>query len=102
MNRIEAAISRTRTQAQERLSSGQTTEAQIKLLHSELDMEIGEFCRFQDLKSLAFAEGKLSLEEANTIYSFLGESPDHFNSQAVEVKSVLTMVFHELLKKTIQ
>jgi len=44
-------------------------------------------------------EGQLTLDEAQSVYSLLGETPDHFNRQPVEVKSVLTQIFGELLQK---
>ena len=63
-----------------------------------LDMDVEEFCKFQDLKSLAVASGKLTLEEGQTVYGYLGNTPDVFNKQHVEVKAVLTGLFSELLQ----
>jgi hypothetical protein len=60
-------------------------------------MELGEYAKFQELKSHAFAMGKLTQEEAQTIYGLLGETPAHFNRQSIEVKVVLTQIFKELL-----
>lgn len=73
------------------------TGEQKKKLSEQLNMELSEYVRFQELKSLAFAEGRLSLEEANIIYGFLGDIPTTFNSQPVEVKIALTVVFKNLL-----
>lgn len=99
MNRVTAAIQRTKARLEQRLASGETTPEQAKDLHKRLDMDAGEYCRFQELKSLAMLEGRLSLDEAQTIYGFLGETTEHFNEQPVEVKSVLTMIFGELLER---
>jgi hypothetical protein len=63
-------------------------------------MDISEYVKFQELKSLFCANGLLSLEEAQTIYGYLGNSVEHFNSQNVIVKSVLTKLFAEMLQKT--
>lgn len=101
MNRVTAAIEKTKLRLEHRIQEGLTTPQKVQELHRELDMEPGEFCRFQELKSLAFAEGKLTLEEANTVYELLGETPDHFNKQHVAAKSVLTQIFGELLERRI-
>lgn len=101
VNRVEAAINRTIMQVQERLKNGLVTKEKIESLHKSLDMPLDEYCKFQEMKSLAFASGKLSIAEANLIYHYLGTLPDHFNSQSVEVKSVLTKIFAELLEQRI-
>jgi hypothetical protein len=71
-------------------------------LSGQLDMEFLEYVRFQELKSLAFAQGDLTLEDANLVYYHLGNTVDHFNSQPVHVKLVLTMLFARLLKKQME
>jgi len=81
----------------QRISSGQTTQADIDRLHESLDLDLGDYCRFQERKSLAFASGVMTLPEAQLLYRYLGNTPDHFNRQPVEVKTVLTQVFAELL-----
>jgi hypothetical protein len=98
MNRIENGIARCKAKLAERLESGIITKSDVATLHKQLDMEVGEYVRFQELKSIASVEGKLSLDEAQTVYGFLGNTPDHFNRQPVEVKVVLTEVFAKLLK----
>ena len=99
MNRIETAIAKTRQTITDRLAAGLTTPEKVASLHKTLDMGLEEYCKFQEIKSLAVAEGKLTLEEGQQIYMFLGETPEHFNKQSVEVKSVLTRIFMELLQK---
>lgn len=101
MNRVAAAIEMHRTRLESRLSEGLTTAEQVQRLHRELDMEPAEFCRFQNLKSIAAFEGTLTQDEAQTIYALLGETPEHFNGQSVEAKSVLTMIFGELLERSV-
>lgn len=96
-NRITAAIGRTETRIADRLASGQVTQATLDDLHKKNDMALDEYCKFQELKSLAFAQGKITLDEANTLYGFLGEMPETFNSQPLAVKVVLTQFFVELL-----
>lgn len=98
MNRIESGIARARARLDERLAAGDITENDVGTLHKQLDMELGEFVLFQERKSLAVAEGRLSVDEGTTVYNLLGNTPEHFNRQPVEVKVVLTEVFAKLLK----
>jgi len=65
-------------------------------LNRALSLSMEEYCLFQDKKSLAQANGKLNHEEAQTIYSLLGDGPAHFNDQSLAIKATLTKVFHEL------
>lgn len=102
MNRVTTAIGNSRARLEKRLTEGLTTPEKVQQLHHELDMQPGEYCRFQELKSHAQLEGTLTLEEAQTIYGFLGNTPEHFNRQPVEVKSVLTMIFGELLQRRVR
>ena len=97
MNRVEAAIQQTSEMITTRLADGLVDQTKIDNLHRTLNMEFLEFCRFQELKSLAVASGKLSLEEGMTIFGLLGETPEHFNRQSVAAKSVLTRIFAELM-----
>lgn len=97
-NRITQAIARTKQRITERLASGAVTQTKLDELNKTNDMAIDEFCKFQELKSLAFAQGKLTLEESQLVYNYLGGTPNHFNGQPLEVKVVLTQLFGELLK----
>lgn len=97
VNRVAAAISQLRERIPQRIAAGQTTQADIDKLHESLDLDLGDYCRFQERKSLAFASGVISLPEAQLIYQYLGNTPEQFNRQSVEVKTVLTQVFAELL-----
>ena len=99
MNRITIAIERMKLQIQERIASGITTAEKVKQSCKDLDISFEEYFLFQENKSLAQIHGLLSLEEALTIYNYLGGGgPDKFNSSPVEVKSVLTNVFSSLLQ----
>lgn len=77
------------------------SDGKLETLSRNLDMELVEYCRFQELKSAAVGT-QLTLDEAQTIYDFLGNVPDHFNRQPVEVKAVLTNVFFSLIKSHIK
>lgn len=102
MNRVTAAIAKAEARIQSRLAEGIITTEKVNELDRNLDMEAGEFCRFQDLKSHAMLEGRLTQEEAQTIYALLGNTPEHFNGQPVAAKSVLTQIFGELLASRIR
>lgn len=102
MNRVIAAIEKAKARIQSRLAEGLVTPERVQELDRGLDMEAGEFCRFQELKSHAMLEGRLTQDEAQTIYGLLGNTPEHFNRQSVEAKSVLTQIFAELLKRRVR
>lgn len=97
-NRIVDAVARMKAQIAERIRTGLTTQEKVDDTCKSLDMDLGEYVKFQELKSLAVAQGLITLEEGQTIYAYLGESLATFNGQPVEVKSVLTSFFMELLK----
>lgn len=102
MNRVTTAIERMKDQIQDRISQGLTTKEEVAQSRTALDMELSEFAKFQETKSIAMMEGKLNQQEAQTIYGLLGETVEHFNAQTVEVKYVLTKIFQELLEKKIR
>jgi hypothetical protein len=97
MNRITTAIDKMKTQIEGRIKAGLTTKAKVKETNKTLDMNIAEHARFQTLKSLAFASGKLNQDEAQTIFNLLGNTVSVFNKQPIHVKYVLTRLFGELI-----
>jgi hypothetical protein len=101
VNRIQAAIQKMADQIQERINLGMTTEARVEATRKSLDMGMEEFVRFQELKSLAVIENKMTLDEGQLLYSLLGETPEHFNKQGAATKAVLTQIFQELLSSRI-
>jgi hypothetical protein len=101
-NRITTAFARMKAQIADRIAKGLTTVNKVAVLHGTLDMDLAEYARFQTLKTLAVAQGLVTLEEGQTIYLCLGESVQTFNDQPVHVKSVLTSFFAELLSAQIE
>ena len=97
-NRVSAMIRQYEESIAQRLANGKVTQQQLVEISRNLDMDLAEYVRFQELKSLAVAAGTLTLEEGQTIYGYLGESVETFNGQPVAVKAVLTKVFEELLE----
>ena len=102
MNRISAAIENTEKTIQKRIADGIVTVERVEEVRKSLDMDLLEYVKFQELKSLAVANQTLSLEEGMTIYSYLGESVETFNNQPVAVKSLLTTLFAEMLQASMQ
>ena len=93
MNRIHLAISR----MEEKIRSKNLPQDKLLEIAKSLDMQMDEYMSFQNLKSVASQTGKLTLEEAQTIYSYLGNTLEQFNRQPLAVKAVLTQIFKELL-----
>jgi hypothetical protein len=96
-NRIVNGINRARGVI---AAKGLTAE-KLASMAASLDMALGEYCKFQEEKSLASQDGRLSMDEAMTVYGYLGDTPDHFNRQDIAVKWVLSEVFASLLSKRI-
>lgn len=95
MNKITGAIALVEKQIGEKVKT--LSPEKLESTNRSLDMSFEEFCLFQERKSLAQAEGRLSHEEAQTVYTLLGSSPEHFNGQSLAAKVVLTKLFQELL-----
>lgn len=102
MNRIATAISLQKINIDTRLDDGRTTPEAMTALDAQLDMCLEEYVRFQDLKSLAVSAERLTLEEGQLVYSYLGETPERFNRQPLEVKVILTNLFTELLQASLR
>jgi hypothetical protein len=103
MNRVVNNINRMKLQIEQRIADGLTTAEAVEGTNKALDMEFDEYVRFQEIKSLAVADGTLSLDEGMTIYNYLGESgPEKFNKAPVAAKVVLTNLFAELLNRSIR
>ena len=98
MNRISAAIEKMKVQVE----SKNLPPEKIASVSKSLDMEFDEFVVFQTQKNVAMMHGKLTLEETQTVYGYLGETLEHFNAQAVHVKAVLTKLLCELLNQKIK
>jgi hypothetical protein len=100
-NRVIEAIARMEEQVQCRINAGIVTAGQVEATRRKLDMDITEYVKFQELKSLASVNGKLTPEEAQTVYMYLGNTPSAFNANSAACKAVLTKIFAELLEANI-
>lgn len=101
-NRIKDAVDRAELRVAAKLASGEITQAKADQCRKDMDMPLDEFCKFQSLKSFAFACGKLSLEEATYVFEMLGDTPSVFNARSVAEKTVLSQLFAELLELEIR
>jgi len=97
-NRITAGTAKAKEAIDGKLSRGEITQEKIDSLGKELDMEMDMYCDFQNRKSIASMDGRLTLEEAQTIYAMIGETPSKFNSLPTHAKVVLTQVYSSLLR----
>lgn len=100
-NRIVAAIDAQDKAVHVKLDTGAVSQARLDELHGELDMAFDEWTCCQERKSLAQAQGVLTVEEAMTIYRILGSGPDDFNGRTIAQKVVVTQVLAELLKRAV-
>ena len=97
-NRYVNAIARMKTQIADRIAKGLVTADKVEESRKALDLEWADYVEFQELKSIASFNGQLTLDEAMTVYNYLGEGgPDKFNGQSIEVKWVLSNLLRELL-----
>lgn len=97
MNRVLESVEFTRNTVASSLEKGSVTQEQIEKAKGKLDMAVDEHSRYHELKNIAMLNGTLSLEEAQTVYAYLGPSVNTFNDQPFEVKMALTKLFAQLL-----
>lgn len=97
MNRVLESVEFVRGTVNSNLDNGSVTNEQIQSASSKLDMTVEEHARYQNLKNIAMLNGILNLDEAQTVYAYLGTSVDTFNEQPFEVKMALTKLFAQLL-----
>ena len=58
-----------------------------------------EHSTLQNLKSLALMEGRLTPDEAQSIYALAGETPSVLNGQSIAARIVLTSYLGQLLQQ---
>jgi len=98
MNRITTAITAQEKNIAERLADGRCRQDDLDSLNRTLDMELYEYARFQDLKSVAVSAQMLTLDEGMTVFAHLGNTPETFNKEDLAVKVVLTELFRTLME----
>lgn len=73
------------------------SQGQIELLSERLDVSPEEHCAWQEVKSLAVASGKISLEVASDLFEIIGGTPATFNKRSLAQKIVVTRIMAVLL-----
>ena len=99
INRILREYTTTQDRIKDKLLTGAITQERLDELHKALDVEMDEYCRFQELKTLAVAEQIITPLEGMTVFESMGTSPEVFNRQPLHVKAALTTLFTELLHR---
>lgn len=100
MNRITNAIAKIDATIQQQAEAGGAeVKAKQTVLHGKLDITLSEYIAFQDAKSLAQASGKLTFEEAVTVYGILGNSAESFNKRSLAEKVMITKLMTEILAR---
>ena len=78
----------------------QITCQELDDLNRTLDFSMEEYVKFQELKSLAVANGSITLEDGMYIYGILGEAgPMAFNESPIAVKVVFTELFTRWMRE---
>jgi len=72
------------------------TANDLQMLSRKLDLSMDDFVAVQEAKSLAVASGKLTPDEGQTVYGYLGNSPSVFNARPLAVKVAITKLITEL------
>ncbi len=91
MNRVQKAIEGVRSRC-----AGKEP-ALLEQISKTFSLDFEEYAKLQELKSTAAMHGILTQEEAQQVYGYLGNTPEHYNRQPVEIKVALTKLFSELL-----
>ena len=97
-NRIEAGIAR----INEKMKA--VSEEKLASLNESLKTDWKDLVEYQKLQSTAFACGKLTLEEAQTLYRIYGgevPSPKKWDKLSLAEKVIGTQTADELLKMKI-
>jgi len=97
-NRIQAGIDR----INEKMKA--VPEEKLKSLSEGLKTDWSELIEYQKLQSTAFACGKLTLEEAQTLYQIYGgeiPSPEKWDKLSLAEKVIGTQTAGELAKMNI-
>lgn len=63
----------------------------------DASLTMAEYAALQEMKSLAAASGLITLEEAQTLYGYLGESLGTFERQSLAVRIVCVKCTLELI-----
>ena len=100
VNRITVAISRNEAKLKSMNGIGLNGKS-IDSLHESMALSFDDFFGYQNAQAAAFASGKLTFEEAQTVYAALGGESfacDWPTGTSLSTKLVITQLMCELLK----
>lgn len=102
MNRIQASILATRAKV-DALNGVGKDGTPLSAVDAKMALTLEEFTYFHNIQAMGYATGKLSQEEANTIYRLLGGESYHKSNGGwapeadLAAKMVVTRVIAELI-----
>ena len=93
MNKIQEIFKLVRDELESAVANGDMTQEALDDLNPKMDMNLNDHSEFQQRKSLAVADGSLSVEDGMVLYQTLGGSSKHFNKKDTHIKiAVLKIV----------
>ena len=94
MNRVANMV----VTMQEKLDAAEAEGKDLTALDEINEFNMDEYFALQNHKTLAAAEGVLTLDEGMTVYSYMGEAgPEKVNKQSLAVRIVLTKLLAEFM-----
>jgi hypothetical protein len=93
-NRIMDSVASVSRHIEKRIGDGLTTAERVDALKPELGFGVEEYCRFQELKTLAVANGFLSSDEGMTVYALLGDTDSLSVAQLVVLNGLLAQLLN--------
>ena len=100
MNKITTTIEGAQSHLDATLDSGENTPEKLATLSETLNLTVEEHSHFQNLKSIAQMDERLTVDEAMTVYRLLGNTHTVFNKRTVAAKIVLMVLFRDLAKRS--
>ena len=83
----------------EKMKSGLITQEMMDNLESATKITLDKHFKAQEIKSLAFANGKISLELSLELYELLGNTPNQFNKQPYAVRFIVAAIITGLIRR---
>jgi len=83
----------------EKRLTGKMTPEELNVASKSLNIDFQDMCEFQEIKSLAVANGILTPQEGSEIYCRVGHSPKTFNNQPFCVKYGITAIIASVSKQ---
>lgn len=70
----------------------------LEQVNKALNITSDELFTWQELKSVARASNKISLDVAMFLFTTIGQTPKHFNEQSIATKYLVTNVMKNLME----